>query len=515
MSIESVISSIVLIIVSWITIHDLNVKMALTTILTFLLTKLTMMDNLKFFSKNEVKIFKFIKVNEKNVINIIYQTFENHLIKNCQIKKNIVKHEFSNQVIFECTENQSFYIDNYLIKVEKDHFIISSKKHSMKQIEDYIVNIYEKEHVKKSEIKIVEYEYSYSYENKIISEYYLAIEYYLIENFSNQLKIGIINSTNNKKKYICVGQNIQDKDVNFLIANKPKENLISAKSSESSTSFIISSEVLSCDQLNDFIEEKYQNYLDKKPKSIKIYNLIISKNISSNLEISFKVSKNIYFKNLTNTFYSDYIEKEFISDFDHFMKNKDEIKRKNLSYKRGYILESVAGMGKTTLVKILALKYSLKIFNLDLTMIVDNQMLKNYFDLISSSIEEGEPYIILMEDIERSSYFNPQLLNEKLSKDKLIDMIDGVESSEGRILIMTSNDSSIILKDKALTRKGRIDKIVKFSFIEETQMSKIFEFYYKEKLPSLELKDNLTPAILEDFLFSCETKEQFIEFISN
>jgi chaperone BCS1 len=128
------------------------------------------------------------------------------------------------------------------------------------------------------------------------------------------------------------------------------------------------------------------------------------------------------------------------------------------------LLYGPPGTGKTTLVKALSGKYSLPVHALSLEAIGHGGVLKAF-----SEIEENS--IVLIEDVDRYS----ELVSKKLiSKDgdiegdsldragvslaTLLNAIDGVLASEGRLLILTTNHLEKL--DPALIRPGRIDKKV-------------------------------------------------------
>ena len=65
----------------------------------------------------------------------------------------------------------------------------------------------------------------------------------------------------------------------------------------------------------------------------------------------------------------------------------------------------------------------------------------------------------------------------QISLSGLLNVIDGVAASEGRILVLTTNDVSQI--DKALLRPGRIDHTINFQLASQADIAALFEQMYK------------------------------------
>lgn len=77
-------------------------------------------------------------------------------------------------------------------------------------------------------------------------------------------------------------------------------------------------------------------------------------------------------------------------------------------------------------------------------------------------------------------------INEEEDKENLIDMsfllnlLDGVLETPGRIIIMTTNHPELL--DRAMIRPGRIDIISKFTYCSHNTIIEMIEFFYNETL---------------------------------
>ena len=169
-------------------------------------------------------------------------------------------------------------------------------------------------------------------------------------------------------------------------------------------------------------------------------------------------------------------------------------------YRRGYLFYGPPGTGKTSLSVSLAGVFNLSIYCMSL-------LSRNIDEDYLSSLFQGLPprCIVLIEDIDavglprRSGLFKTDALDEnsqesesqseklmkrysganksRVSLSGLLNIVDGVTSPEGRILIMTTN--SIDKLDPALIRPGRVDLQIGFTLAARTQIAGHFMRMYQ------------------------------------
>jgi len=84
---------------------------------------------------------------------------------------------------------------------------------------------------------------------------------------------------------------------------------------------------------------------------------------------------------------------------------------------------------------------------------------------------------LMMQD--SSSSMDP---DDKVTLSYLLNLLDGVNENEGRILIMTTNCPQDL--DPALIRPGRIDIVVDFQKMASSDLIEMFEFYYQQSFPT-------------------------------
>ncbi|KAI1662144.1 BCS1 N terminal-domain-containing protein [Daldinia decipiens] len=165
---------------------------------------------------------------------------------------------------------------------------------------------------------------------------------------------------------------------------------------------------------------------------------------------------------------------------------------RGIPYRRGYLLYGPPGTGKSSLSLALAGFFKMRIYIVSLSSITSNEE-----SLASLFAELPRRCVVLLEDIDTAGLTHTRDENQNQSRDDsenmvpgqlttgntnnsngrlslsgLLNILDGVASQEGRVLIMTTNHLEKL--DKALIRPGRVDMIVKFGLADEGMTSAIF-----------------------------------------
>lgn len=182
-------------------------------------------------------------------------------------------------------------------------------------------------------------------------------------------------------------------------------------------------------------------------------------------------------------------------------------------YKRNYMLEGLAGTGKTTIIYALAsvLDMNVAILNFN-TQVDDNVFIKAMQRLPDNSI-------LVLEDID--CLFEERKKNEDqrsmITFSGLLNILDGLMHKDKLLTFMTTNYKNKL--DSALIRPGRVDKVYHFDYMGKEQIKKMCKKYYNTIIPdydedkrSEETKQfiskvyedgiKLTPAILQEYLFT-------------
>lgn len=170
---------------------------------------------------------------------------------------------------------------------------------------------------------------------------------------------------------------------------------------------------------------------------------------------------------------------------------------RGIPYRRGYLLYGPPGTGKSSLSLALAGFFKMRIYIVSLSSITATEE-----HLATLFAELPRRCVVLLEDIDTAGLTHtrddkngdnsapaPEALepgqitpgngngnkNEpsgRLSLSGLLNILDGVASQEGRVLIMTTNHLEKL--DRALIRPGRVDMVVEFGLADEDMTAAIF-----------------------------------------
>jgi chaperone BCS1 len=173
-------------------------------------------------------------------------------------------------------------------------------------------------------------------------------------------------------------------------------------------------------------------------------------------------------RRLETVHFDDRIKQGLLADIRNYLdpRTKKLYQSRSMPYRRGYLFYGPPGTGKSSLSTAIAGEFGLDLYEVKVPSIANDGDLEQMFQEIPPRC------IVLLEDIdavwtggnrERPTSYNndsasersatPSLSNVTLSG--LLNVLDGVGSQEGRLVIMTTNKPEQL--DAALTRPGRID----------------------------------------------------------
>jgi chaperone BCS1 len=216
---------------------------------------------------------------------------------------------------------------------------------------------------------------------------------------------------------------------------------------------------------------------------------------------------------LNSVILSDYNQKTLRKSLDYFKSERFWFEEHGIPYRMGICLYGPPGTGKTSLVKAIAAEEEKDLYLLNLNSMNDLTLQKAMDQLDQNAL-------VLIEDIDayyfthrRDEYNKDHLAGKTLSG--LLNAIDGVSNSKGRILVITTNHIEKL--DPALLRPGRIDLSLELGYMtDETARKALRKFFPAKEVNHISIKPRLTPAEFQNLV--CQYKERseiIMNLISN
>ncbi len=205
---------------------------------------------------------------------------------------------------------------------------------------------------------------------------------------------------------------------------------------------------------------------------------------------------------MTSVVMDEVIKREVLEDVAEYLapKTRRWYANRGIPYRRGYLLYGAPGTGKSSLSLALSGRFGLSIYIVSL-----NSPMMNEESLASLFSELPPRCVVLLEDIDTAGLThlredekgsekvavkkvsksgkgevqlvaNDEKTQGKISLSALLNVLDGVASQEGRVLIMTTNHVDKL--DEALVRPGRVDMKIEFKLADKAMMAALFRSIY-------------------------------------
>jgi ATP-dependent 26S proteasome regulatory subunit len=250
-----------------------------------------------------------------------------------------------------------------------------------------------------------------------------------------------------------------------------------------------------------------ENILDKKKEENKIpisiwddYWETIEKRLSRDIKTLYLDGKEIEIKNSIQTFLKEDTKKEY--------------QKYGMPYKFNLLLHGLPGTGKSSLIFSLASELEMGVALLFFTKDMTDA------DFMRALRRIPDDTILVIEDID--TLFESRKKNDEyknnISFSGIINSLDGIGYIEKQVIILTTNCKMVL--DKALTRPGRIDLDIEFTYATKTQIEKMYNFFlpsqnkfneFYQKIKNLKL----TTAMLQKFFFGNRNYDNIIDHIDD
>uniref|UniRef100_T1GR13 Mitochondrial chaperone BCS1 n=1 Tax=Megaselia scalaris TaxID=36166 RepID=T1GR13_MEGSC len=223
------------------------------------------------------------------------------------------------------------------------------------------------------------------------------------------------------------------------------------------------------------------------------------------------------------------LSRQILQDCREFINNPKWYSDRGIPYRRGYLLYGPPGCGKSSFITALAgeLEYGICLLNLSERGLTDDRL--NH--LLNVAPEQS---IILLEDIDAAFVSREDTNQQKQAYDGLnrvtfsglLNCLDGVASTEARIVFMTTNYLDRL--DPALIRPGRVDFKAYVGHCEQYQLEEMFKRFFNgedggkesaklfaEKV--LSYGRNVSPAQIQGFFMQhkMSTKQEVLEAVDS
>lgn len=205
---------------------------------------------------------------------------------------------------------------------------------------------------------------------------------------------------------------------------------------------------------------------------------------------------------LLDTVHFDHeIKDELLSDIRNYLdpRTQKRYQSRSMPYRRGYLFYGPPGTGKSSLSVAIAGEFGLDLYELKIPSVATDADLENMFHEIPPRC------VVLLEDIDavwversnqsikKTDQHGTSTPSPNCTLSGLLNVLDGVGSQEGRIVIMTTNRPEQL--DSALIRPGRVDMKV---FLGNISQASAQEMFIRMFSPDLGCTSDLDMALIRE-----------------
>jgi chaperone BCS1 len=164
----------------------------------------------------------------------------------------------------------------------------------------------------------------------------------------------------------------------------------------------------------------------------------------------------------------DGVAERLLIDVRQFLGSRERYSNVGVPWRRGYLLHGEPGCGKSSLAKAVATECALPLYVISLVGADDER-------LHSMLLRVRPRSLVLIEDIDEVVR-EPMGDRERVTRSGLLNALDGVAASEGRVLFVTTNHRDRL--ETALTRSGRVDVEIELGPATSRQAATLFARFF-------------------------------------
>jgi chaperone BCS1 len=182
------------------------------------------------------------------------------------------------------------------------------------------------------------------------------------------------------------------------------------------------------------------------------------------------------------------VKERVLADAKRFFENREWYRTRGIPYRRGYLFHGLPGTGKSSLISALAgeLRCPLYALSVQASGLTDEKLAEILSNLAPRCLLLLEDVDAAIKDPSRAKEDGDDKKSRGLNDSTvtfsgLLNVLDGVFASEGRLLFMTTNHKEVL--DPALIRPGRVDFEVEFGHATEDQIRAMWRRFFPESSP--------------------------------
>lgn len=262
--------------------------------------------------------------------------------------------------------------------------------------------------------------------------------------------------------FICKSENNSDRFFSIFLVNKDDIDLYN--------------------QFKEVYEKEIINY-NKKNKSITVIGI-----------------GELIFKDKDQSCWDDlFLEKNIKDDLkltiEGFLKSSEFYKTNNIPWKRGVILHGPPGCGKSSIIKSVINEYPFKAITVASG--ATNEDMMDAFD----EAEKHSPSLLFLEDLD-------SLLNSGVDLSEFLNLMDGISSKNGILIIATANDLKA-LKSSITDRPSRFDRKILIPLPDKTMSLLYLKKWFKDSI-SVDDVNSVVEKCVKNKLSYAHLKELYI-----